>query len=63
MTFVDDPETTIATITPPSVEESSDDEIETETGVVGEDGEVAEGEAEGDTGDEAEAAAGSGDAE
>jgi large subunit ribosomal protein L25 len=63
VTFVDDPETTIATITPPSVEESSDDEIETETGLVGEDGEVAEGQAEGDTGDEAAAAAGGDDAE
>jgi large subunit ribosomal protein L25 len=61
-TFVDDPELTIATITPPSVEESSDD-IETETGIVGEDGEVAEGQAEGDTGDEAEAAASGDDAE
>lgn len=61
-TFVDDPETTIATITPPTVE-PTDDEIETETGVVGEDGQVAEGQAEGDTGDEAEAAASSDDAE
>lgn len=59
--FVDDPETTIATITPPSLEPTGD-EIETETALVGEDGEVAEGQAEGDTQDEAEAAAG-GDAE
>jgi len=57
--FVDDPETTlIATITPPTLEPVVD-EIETETGLVGEDGEVAESQAEGDTGDEAEAAASS----
>lgn len=57
VTFVDDPDTTIATITPPTLE-PTEDEIETETGVVGEDGEVAEGQASGDTQDEAEAAAG-----
>jgi large subunit ribosomal protein L25 len=57
VTFVDDPETTIATITPPSLE-PTEDEIETETALVGEDGEVVEGQAEGDTQDEAEAAAG-----
>ena len=57
VTFVDDPDTTIATITPPTLE-PTEDEIETETAVVGEEGEAAEGEASGDTQDEAEAAAG-----
>jgi large subunit ribosomal protein L25 len=58
VTFVDDPaEIVIATITPPTLEPTGD-EIETETGIVGEDGEVAESQAEGDTQDEAEAAAG-----
>ena len=52
VTLLDDPEETVlATITPPSAE-PVEEEIETETGVVGE-GEVAEGEAEGDTGEEA----------
>jgi large subunit ribosomal protein L25 len=55
ITYLDNPEETIvATITPPSVEQESTDEIETETGLVGEEGEVAEGQAEGETGDEAE---------
>ena len=63
VTFVDDPETVIATITPPTLE-PVEDEIETETEPVGEDGEpIAEDQAEGDTQDEAEAAAGSDDAE
>ena len=60
VTFVDDLETTIASVTPPTLE-PVDDEIEAETGVVGEDGEVAEAQAEGDTGEEAEAAAGAED--
>jgi large subunit ribosomal protein L25 len=50
VTFLDDPETTIASITPPTAE-PVDEEIETETGVVGE---KAEAQAEGDTADEAE---------
>ena len=62
VTFVDDLELVIATITPPTLE-PTEDEIETETTVIGEDGEVVESEATGDTGDEAEAAAGSDDAE
>jgi large subunit ribosomal protein L25 len=62
VTFVDDPETVLATITPPTLE-PVEDEIETETELVGEDGEVAEAQAEGDTQDEAEAAAGGEDAE
>jgi len=56
VSFVDDPETTIASITPPT-QEPTEDEIEAETAVVGEDGEVAEAQAEGDTGEEAEQAA------
>jgi large subunit ribosomal protein L25 len=48
VTFTDDlEETVIASITPPRVEEEPEDEIETETGLVGEDGQpVAEGEGE-----------------
>jgi large subunit ribosomal protein L25 len=43
ITFLDDlDETVIATITPPTVETDSDD-IEVETGIVGEDGAPAEG--------------------
>jgi large subunit ribosomal protein L25 len=58
VTFLDDPEETlVATITPPTLE-PAEDEIETETGLVGEDGEVAEGQAEGDTAEEAEQSAG-----
>jgi large subunit ribosomal protein L25 len=56
VTFLDDPEeTVIATITPPTAE-PVDDEIETETELVGGD-EVAEGQAEGDTAEEAEQSA------
>jgi large subunit ribosomal protein L25 len=62
VTFVDDPETVLATITPPTLE-PVEDEIETETELVGEDGEVVEAQAEGDTQDEAEASAGGEDAE
>jgi len=57
VTFVDDPETVIATITPPTLE-PTEEEIETETEVIGEGAEVAAGQAAGDTGAEAEAAAG-----
>src|SRR4051794_28435463 len=63
VTLLDDPEETlIATITPPSAE-PVEDEIETETGIVGEDGvESAEADAaaEGATGDEAAQQADSG---
>ena len=53
VTFLDDPEeTVIATITPPTLE-PTEDEIEMETEVIGEDGEIEAGKAEGDTGDEA----------
>jgi large subunit ribosomal protein L25 len=52
VTFVDDlEETVIASITPPTAE-PTDDEIETETGLVGADA-AAEGQAEGDTAEEA----------
>jgi large subunit ribosomal protein L25 len=52
VTFVDDAETVIATITPPTLE-PVEEEIETETELVGEGGELPEGEAEGDTAEEA----------
>jgi large subunit ribosomal protein L25 len=60
VTFLDDPEETVlATITPPTLE-PVEEEIETETEVVGEEG--AEGEAaEGDTAEEAEQKADSSD--
>jgi large subunit ribosomal protein L25 len=60
VTLLDDPETVIASVTPPTLE-PVEDEIETETELVGEDGEVAEGQAEGDTADEAEQSAESSD--
>jgi large subunit ribosomal protein L25 len=58
VTLLDDPEVVIATITPPTLE-PVEEEIETETALVGEDGEPIEGEAaeaqaEGDTAEEAE---------
>jgi large subunit ribosomal protein L25 len=53
VTLLDDPEeTVVATVTPPTLE-PTEDEIETETEVVGEEGEAEAGKAEGDTGDEA----------
>jgi large subunit ribosomal protein L25 len=54
VTLLDDPETVLATVTPPTVE-PVEEEIETEVEVVGE-GEAAEREAEGDTGEDAESA-------
>ena len=57
VTLLDDPEETVlATITPPT-QEPVEEEIETETALVGEEGEVAEGEAAGDTTEEAEQSA------
>ena len=54
VTFLDDPETTIASVMPPTLE-PVEEEIETETGIVGEEGaEAAEGEAGGETAAEAE---------
>jgi len=47
ITFLDDPETTIlASLTPPSVAEEAEEELETETAVVGEGAGEAEGSAE-----------------
>ncbi len=52
VTLLDDAETVIATITPPTLE-PVEEEIETETALVGEDGEPIEGEAaEGETSEE-----------
>ena len=56
VTFLDDPETVVATVTPPTLE-PVEEEIETETGRVGEPGAEGEAAAEGDTGDEATQAA------
>ena len=64
VTLLDDPEVVIATITPPTLE-PVEEEIETETEVVGEEGaegEVAEAQAEGDTAEEAEQKAADSDA-
>jgi large subunit ribosomal protein L25 len=55
VTFLDDPEMTIASVTPPTVE-PVEEEIETETEIVGDeavDSAEAEAQAEGDTADEA----------
>ncbi len=57
VTFLDDPdETVVATITPPTLE-PVEDEIETETELVGEDGEPVEA-ADGDSAEEADKSAG-----
>jgi large subunit ribosomal protein L25 len=56
VTFVDDPETVIANLSPPKLQLESEDEIESETEVVGEGEEGAEGE-------EGEGGAEGGDAE
>jgi large subunit ribosomal protein L25 len=53
VTFTDDPETVIATLSPPRLQLEAEDEIESETEVVG----------EGEEGAEAEGEAGEGDAE
>ena len=63
VTLLDDPETVIATITPPTLE-PVEEEIETETQVVGEEGAEgaeAEAQAEGDTAEEAAQKADSGE--
>ncbi len=53
VTLLDDlEETVIATVTPPT-QEPTEDDIETETAVIGEKGEIEAGKAAGDTGDEA----------
>ncbi len=61
VTFVDDPEVVLATITPPTLE-PVDDEIETETALVGEDGESVEA-AEGEDGGGSEPTAESSDSD
>ena len=48
VTILDDPEAVVASITLPRLEVETADEVETETGVVGEDGEPVDGETEGD---------------
>ena len=58
ISLVDDPETVIATLTPPKLQLEAEDEIEEETEVVGEGEEGEEGAAEGE---DAEASADSGD--
>jgi large subunit ribosomal protein L25 len=57
VTILDDGETVIASVTPPTLE-PVEDEVETETELVGEgaEGEAAEAQAEGDTADEADSA-------
>jgi large subunit ribosomal protein L25 len=56
VTILDDPETTVATLSPPRIEEEPEEELETETELVGE-GEEGEGEGEdgGEGADEAHA--------
>jgi large subunit ribosomal protein L25 len=44
VTLLDDPETVVATITAPRLEVETEEEIETETELVGQEGEAAEGE-------------------
>ena len=57
LTIIGDPEEiVIATVTPPTLE-PTEDEIETETAVVGQEGEVEASKAQGDTEEEAESAA------
>jgi large subunit ribosomal protein L25 len=51
VTFADDPETVIATLSPPRLQLETEDEIESETEVVGEGEEGAEGEGEEGKGD------------
>src|SRR3954465_10805530 len=63
VTFLDDPEERVGPTTPPPTLEPVEEDIETETQLVGEDGEVAEAKAGGDTAEEADqSAAGSSDA-
>lgn len=61
VTFLDDPEIVVATLTPPRLQAESDDEIEAETEVVGEGEAPAEAEAD-ESGDDA-GSAGDGDSE
>lgn len=61
ITFLDDPETLVATITPPTTE-AVEGELETETELVGATG-ASEAQAQGDTAEEAAASEGGGDAD
>jgi large subunit ribosomal protein L25 len=55
LTLLDDPETLVATLSPPRLQVESDDEIESETGVVGEGAEAAGDDAgSGDSGSDSE---------
>jgi large subunit ribosomal protein L25 len=58
VTFVDDPETVIANLSPPKLQLEADDEIESETEIVGEGEEGADGEGDGGEGGDAEASSG-----
>ncbi|MDX6639008.1 MAG: large subunit ribosomal protein [Solirubrobacteraceae bacterium] len=60
VTLLDDPETVVASLTPPRLEVEPEEEIETEVGVVGEGGDEAEGSADGGGG---EASGDAGDAD
>jgi large subunit ribosomal protein L25 len=60
VTLVDDPETVIATLTPPKLQLEEEPELEEETELVGEGEEAPEGE---EAGESAEAAADGGDAD
>jgi large subunit ribosomal protein L25 len=62
VTIVDDPEAVVASITLPKLEVETDD-VETETALVGEDGEPLPEGAEGADGDDSPDASGSGDGE
>src|SRR3954469_6595749 len=55
VTLLDDPETVVATIVAPRLEVETDEEIETETELVGEEGEAAAAEGEGEEAPAAEA--------
>jgi large subunit ribosomal protein L25 len=63
VTLLDDPETVIATLTPPKLQLEPDDEIESETELVGEGEEGAEGESDEGDGGDAAASGDSADAE
>jgi large subunit ribosomal protein L25 len=61
VTILDDPEMVVCSVTPPTVEPVEED-LETETAVVGEDGDAAEAQADGATQDETAEAASDSDA-
>jgi large subunit ribosomal protein L25 len=61
--LIDDPETVIATLTPPRLQVEEEPEIEEETELVGEGEEAPEGEAEGARGAEGESGGGEGESD